>query len=405
MATERRCAKCGRSLPAGKTECAACAAQNARPALRPETVLFLCFPALLCFFAITSFAVRRYNEKQQALGEQWFAKGKGALGQGLAEQAIEDFRTALAYARDNSEYQHQLALALVAGKRPDEARSYLLSLWSSEPESGPINLELGRLSAARGEVRDAVRYYHSAIYGQWERGPAQRRTARLELYQFLQRRGAKSEARAELMALAADLPPDPALLVQAGTLFLSAGDYDEALQEFRQALLLDRNQATAQAGAGEAAFRKADYLEARRYLEQAVRAEPKNATAVQLLETTNLILEIDPFDPRVTAPERARRVVRAYRQALARLKGCAQERPEALDTQEPQTTFQTVYALATKMQRQASEHSLSHDPETATALVNLALEIEEITARSCGAPAGLDRALLLIAQRRGRAKS
>jgi tetratricopeptide (TPR) repeat protein len=406
MPTERRCLTCGRSLPAGETECPACAARNAKASLRPETVLFLCFPALLCFFAITSFAVRRYNQKEQALGEQWFSKGEAALRQGYAVEAIEDFRTALAYARDNSEYQLQLALALVAGKRPEEARSYLLSLWNSEPESGPINLELGRLSAARGEVVDAVRFYHSAIYGQWEDDPAaHRRAASLELYQFLQNRGAKSTARAELMALAADLPPDPALLTQAGNLFLSAGDYDEALQQFRQALLLDRYQAGAQAGAGEAAFRKADYLEARDYLERAVRAEPDNAEALQLLATTNSILEIDPFDQRATPEERARRVVRAYGQAVARLESCAQERHEVLDTEEPQTALQTIYARATKMQPQASERSLSHDPETSTAIANLALEIEEITARTCGPPSGLDRALLLIAEKHERTKS
>jgi predicted Zn-dependent protease len=393
-------------MPTGETECPACAIQNARSSLRPETVLFLCFPALVCFFVLTSFAVRRYNEKEQALGEQWFAKGQAALRQGRAAEAIDDFRTALAYARDNSEYQLQLALALIAGKRPDEARSYLLSLWNSEPESGPINLELGRLSAARDEVADAVRYYHSAIYGEWEDDPAaHRRTARLELFQFLQQRGAKSEARAELMALAADLPPDPALHIQAGNLFLNIGVYDEALQEFKQALRLDVNQPAALAGAGEAAFRMADYAETRRYLERAVRAEPKNAEAVQLLETTNLILEIDPFDPRMTAEERARRVVRAYGQALARLKSCAQQRHEVLDTEQPQTTLQTIYALAMKMQPQAHEGSLSRDPETTTAIINLALEIEEVTARSCGPPSGLDEALLLIAAKHGGAKS
>jgi tetratricopeptide (TPR) repeat protein len=267
-------------------------------------------------------------------------------------------------------------------------------------------MELGRLSAARGEVADAVLFYHNAIYGQWEDDPAgHRRTARLELYQFLQSRGAKSEARAELMALAADLPPDAALHVQAGNLFLSVGDYDEASQEFRQALLLDRNQAAAQAGAGEAAFRKADYLEAQRYLEQAVRANPKNAEAAQLLVTTNLILEIDPFDPRVTPEERARRAARAYGQALARLKSCTQERHEVLNTEEPQTALQTIYGLAMKMQPQTGERSLSRDPETMTAMVNLALEIEEIAARSCGPPSGLDQALLLIAEKRARAKS
>jgi tetratricopeptide (TPR) repeat protein len=393
-------------MPTGETQCPACAAQNARSALGPETVLLLSFPALVFFFALTSFAVRRYNEKERALGEQWFAKGQAALRQGRAAEAIDDFRTALAYARDNPQYELQLALALIAGKRPDEARAYLLSLWASEPESGPINLELGRLSAARDEIVDAIHYYHRAIFGEWEDDPeTHRRTARLELYQFLQSHGAKSKAKAELMELAVVLPADPLLHVQVGNLFIGAKEYDEALKEFKQALLLERNQPAALAGAGEAAFRMADYFEARGYLERAVRAEPKNAEAIQLLETTNLILEMDPFDPRLTAKERARRAVRAYGQALTRLKSCAQQRHEVLDTEQPQTTLQTIYALAMKMQPQAHEGSLSLDPETTTAIINLALEIEEVTARSCGPPSGLDEALLLIAGKHGGAKS
>jgi hypothetical protein len=63
-------------MPTGETQCPACAIQNARSSLRPETVLSLCFPALVCFFVFTSFAVRRYNDKEQALGEEWFAKAR-----------------------------------------------------------------------------------------------------------------------------------------------------------------------------------------------------------------------------------------------------------------------------------------------------------------------------------------
>lgn len=405
MLLERQCEECGRPILGGETKCSECAARDRKPGLSPESVLVLCFPALLLFLAITGFVVRQYDDRQKILGEEWSARGQAALREHRPAEAIEDFRTALAYARDNPDYQLRLSLALVAGNRPDEARSYLLSLWASEPESGPINLELGRLSGARNDVLGAVRYYHSAIYGRWDDDPAtQRRNARLELYQFLQSHGAKAESQAELMAFAADLPADPSLHIEAGNLFLSANDYDRALNEFQQALRLGGNQA-ALAGAGKAAFLRADYVEAQRYLERAARTAPRSAEAIHLLETTNLLLEINPFDPRLTAEQRNQRVVRAFEQARTRLESCAQERHEVLDAEEPQTALQALYVRTRKLQPQARERTLRRDPDAVAAILNLALEIEQITARSCGPPSGLDRALLLIAEKHGGTQS
>jgi len=83
-----------------------------------------------------------------------------------------------------------------------------LNLWERHPESAELNLELGRLAAKDGDVDQALRYFHSAVYGDWQSQDAMnlRRETRLELYGYLISLGAKSQAQAELSTLMR-LPP------------------------------------------------------------------------------------------------------------------------------------------------------------------------------------------------------
>jgi predicted Zn-dependent protease len=121
-------------------------------------------------------------------------------------------------------------------------------------------------------VPEAVQYYHDAIYGQWDEDPAEhRRRARLELAEFLLSVGQKAQAQAELIALIADLPGNPALETQVATLLLETGEYEHAAPLFRQALRLRPNYAPALEGAGEASFEMGNYRDARRYLARAKR--------------------------------------------------------------------------------------------------------------------------------------
>jgi tetratricopeptide (TPR) repeat protein len=207
-----------------------------------------------------------------------------------------------------------------------------------------------------------------------------------------------------LIAVAADLPPDPELQTQVGTLFLRAEDYSGALEIFRQALHLDPRHHTALRGAGEAAFQMANYREARRYLELAVRLNPQDVPAARRLEMTKLILSVDPLERGLSSPERTRRVVRAYQQAVERLRGCAQKRGEALEGQQPMSDLQTAYAQAMQMGPRVRETVLRRDSDLLMRTLELVFEIEELTARDCGPPADVDLALLLIARKRGGAE-
>jgi tetratricopeptide (TPR) repeat protein len=265
-----------------------------------------------------------------------------------------------------------------------------------------VNLELAHLAARKGDAAEANRYFHNAIYGVWEMDPQnQRRQVRLELCEFLLSRGEKQAAQAALIELAADLPKDAGLYAHVGALFLKAEDYSQALGTFRQSLNLDPRQQTALTGAGEASFRMANYREARRYLERAVRFNPEDAPATQRLEMTNLILSIDPLERGLSAQERARRVVRAYQRAVERLRECAQKRGEALAGAQPLTELQTIYARAMQIWPEVRERVLQRNSDLLMGTMELVFEIEELTERDCESATGTDLALLLIARKRG----
>ena len=230
-------------------------------------VLMVLTLAAVAAFAAVSHLVARFNANQQSRGRRLYSQGMADLNAGAADRAIEEFRAALTCDRANPQYQLSLGRALRDTGRLDEAESYLESLWQRTPEDGTINLALARVAARRGSVDDALRYYHNAMYGVWSTDPeANRRDARLELVEFLLRKGADAQAQSELVALAAFLPPDPALHLRAAVLFAQDQDYPDALAEYERVLRLDHGNSTALAGAGEAAYHGGRYRTAERYL-------------------------------------------------------------------------------------------------------------------------------------------
>jgi len=406
MGEERWCPQCRKVIPWGEVECPFCVEPGTFwRSLPRETTLLLCIPVLVVLFVITSFAGKIYHSKQRALAEEWYHRGGADLKAGQARKAIGDFSRALFYSRDNRLYGLRLAQALLAANQVEEARPYLLNLWQHEPGNGTVNLELAHLAARKGDAAEANRYFHNAIYGVWEKDPEnQRRQVRLELCEFLLSRGERQAAQATLIELAADLPKDAGLYAHVGTLLLKAEDYSQALGAFRQALNLDPRQQTALTGAGEASFRMANYRDARRYLERSVRLNPQDAPAAQRLEMTNLILSLDPLERGLSAQTRARRVVFAYQQAVERIRACALKRGEALEGQQPATDLQTAYPRVMQIGPKVRETVLRRNSDLLMQALELVFEVEELTARDCGYPAGVDLALLLIARKHGNAE-
>lgn len=347
---------------------------------------------IAAFFSLTTFASHTYRRKQDQFGRRWFAHGERALKNSQPAEAVEDFRNALAYARDNDLYRLRLAQALMADHRPQEARSHLLSLWEKEPGDGTINLELARLAVMWGDTRQAVRYYDAAIYGMWADEPlAQRLRVRFELSEYLLRRNAPQDvkdAQAELIALAAELPPqDAAGQARLGTLLMQAGLYARALAAFRNALTDQPNLLPALKGAGEAAFRMGEYQTARHYLLPVVAQEPKDEQSSELLSTSEAVLKLDPFERGLSSQERARRAMRDFQLALTRAEKCPS----------PAADLSPLLQQADSRKASIREDLLARNPDALDKTMDLVFRLEK-AAGSCGPATPEDKALALLAE-------
>ena len=375
------------------------------PRSAPVILLVLTLAAATGFAAV-GHLVARYNANQQSRGRKLYAQGLAAASGGRYSEAIAAFRAALTCDPTNSQYQLSLARALRDSNDPrrlDEAESYLLALWQRSPQDAAVNLALARVAAHRGSVEDAIRYYHNAMYGVWNSDPdANRSRARIELIQFLLKKGATPNAESELMALSTSLPPDPSAHMETAQLFEQAQDYSNALIQYREVLHLEPSNSAALAGAGEAAYHAGNYTAAQRYLQAAVNANPQDANARELLETTDLVLRNNPFRSHISDAERNRRIAAAFNQAEKRLTECA--KMTAVDLNEPATS--TASPLVNLQQRWKATYpdlgrlGSAAETDLPDAIMDVVFQIEQQTSAICGPPQGVDLALLLISQNR-----
>ncbi|MGD0179961.1 MAG: hypothetical protein ABSC15_09125 [Terriglobales bacterium] len=367
------------------------------PTREPVILALLSAMAVLCFLAVGGLS-RMYHSQQDALANRWFARGSADLKDAHFDRAVADFRAALLYSRDNYDYQLNLAQSLIGLKKTDEAYAYLINLWDREPENGLVNLELARIAAQKEHTERALRYYHNAIYATWPGDKeVQRRNARLELIEYLLGIDAKPQAQSELIALAANLGDDPSLHQRVGDLFLQAQDYEHALAEYRLSLKSDHHNPAALAGAGLAAFDLGRYSLAQRYLQVAAAADPEDKRSADLLNTTELVLHMDPYRPQISADQRTRIAIEAFAAAGERLKSCAAA-VNSSGPNSPETLEQTLVDSWTKMTPKINQRDLRRDPDLAEGAMDLVFEIERQTKTACGAPTGTDLALLLIAK-------
>ncbi len=354
-----------------------------------RTVLALAITALIPFFALTHTLVARYRVSRQQLAAQWSARGQRDVPRAPAV-AVVDFETALSFGPERSADRLRLAEALIQAGEPVEARAQLLTLWTEQPGNGRINLELARLAAGDGDVRQAVRYYHAAVDGSWDTGAATaRREARLEAAKLLLAHGEHFSAQSELIALIDDLPSDSGFITQVAGLLMDAGATTRAKALLDRALSLDRHNRTAARLAGTLAFRDQDYRAAREHLRA---ADSADADAQEMLMESDAVLALDPYLRGLRSAERARRALAALDVSRNRLHRC--QTGDGV----PDDLVDRVTAA-----RKKSERTLARDAEALDDVMTLVFDIEKLQDPACGADSPQDRALRLIAgQRNGR---
>ncbi len=356
-------------------------------------VLVATLVGMICLFAVTAILVSRFRAVETGLGHQWYARGERDLSGGRPGPAIDAFRTALVYDRENFLYRLRLAEALAAAGRLDEAHAYLVRLWQEQPGNGRVDLALARVAVQRGDTSDAERYYHQAIYGYWQQdGVETRERIRIELARTLMARGANQAAESDLVALAADLPPDSPLHTRLGELFVQAGSPLRARDEFAKALEVNANDVDALGGAAKTSFELGDYERARTYATRALALRP-DSQIEQVERISALVLDSDPSRPHLSRAERERRVIEDFEHATARFRTCLQSPP-------PDARLGDLDRLADRVQ-QAHEHAtpraLARDPDLLDSMLDLAFEAADAAGATCGPGDDLDQALVLLA--------
>jgi tetratricopeptide (TPR) repeat protein len=376
------------------------------PRSAPIILLILTLAAATGFAAV-SHLVSRYTANQQARGRKLYVQGQSDIQADRYEDAIAAFRAALTCDPTNSQYQLSLARALRDSNDPsrlDEAESYLLALWQRTPQDASINLALARVAAHRGDIEEATRYHHNAMYGVWTSDPdGNRNRARIELIKFLLQRNARAQADSELIALAASLPPVPNEHLQAAPLFGQAQDYPGELAQYEQVLRIDPSNSQALAGAGEAAYRSGNYTVAERYLRLAVDHNPEDSASRQVLASTDLVLRANPFHSHISDAERNRRITAAFAQAEERLNHCAQQSGVDLKATTNPPSSSPLPVLQSRWLTAKPDLKLLRSPaetDLPDAIMDVVFQIEQQTAATCGPPEGLDLALLLISRKR-----
>jgi len=371
---------------------------NLRLYFRQQPVIFAVLTVLaIVFFLIVTGLSRMYQSQRQALGTRWFTRGVAELNAKNYLPAVTDFRAALLYSRDNYDYQLNLAEALIGEGHTGEASAYLLNLWDREPDNGLVNLELARIAANQGKTKEAIRYYHDAVYAAWPSDQDENRhQARLELIQLLLRIHAYTDAQSELIALSENVGDEPKREELIGELFVQAQDYEHALGAFRITLRTDRHNQAALAGAGNAAFQLQRYQLAERYLQEAVAENPKDTQSASLLKTTEMVLHLDPFQRQISASERSRRVMDAFDIAGQRLEKC----PVQGTGVHPGGGVSSLNDEWNAMKPKITPRELRGNPELVDSAMDLVFRIERQSTLVCGTPSGEDLALTLIAKSR-----
>jgi hypothetical protein len=140
-------------------------------------------------------------------------------------------------------------------------------------------------------------------------------------------------------------------------------------------------------GAGEAAFQMGDYRTARHYLLPVVAQTRKDEHSMELLNLSELVIKLNPFERGLSSQERARRTVHDFQLALSRAQKCTT----------PTADLSSLTQQVDSKKAMIRENVLTRNPDTLEATMELAFKLET-AASQCG-PADLEeRALELLAE-------
>jgi tetratricopeptide (TPR) repeat protein len=353
-------------------------------------------------FVITLFLFRSFAAHREELAQRWSARGQAAISSGHPDEAIVALRTALSYAPGDRSYERLLAQALGDAGHTEESYNYFLGLWETQPGDGIINLRLARLAAKKNDMQAAINYYRASIYGTWEGdGTVRRRDVRLELSRYLLAHHNLSSARTELLIAGGNAPDDVDLARTVAPLLEQTGDPNNALVYYQKVLAREPENGDALEAAGRLEYGFGRFDKAHALLERVVRRHAGENTGaamspavVAMLDNSARVLALEP-SKKLPPAERAERILRARDLAKKRFESCNTQIAAASGLSAP---LQTLGQRWTSKEATVNRAALLNDSAEEDAIMTLVYDTEIQTNQICGAPAGDDAMLLLLAK-------
>jgi tetratricopeptide (TPR) repeat protein len=275
-------------------------------------------------FALTGFCTSFYKHQRTNLGKHHYAEGQRLESSGELDAAVEEYRRALIFAPDDTDYRVSFASALMGAGRFEEAQSHIEQLLQEDPTNGALNRMRAYLAERQKRTGAAIEYYQRAVYEYWPPNRlAERAQARWDLINLLEKTGRREEAIGELMTLYANTSIGPSGKLDIGFALLHNGAISEAAQVFREASKNVPKDSRPHRGLGEAYLASGEFVSARHEFERALKLDPQDKQATTSLAVTNSAIDMDPDLPAVGTAERYRRSANLLKRVVALLRQCS----------------------------------------------------------------------------------
>jgi tetratricopeptide (TPR) repeat protein len=245
----------------------------------------------------------------------------------------------------------------------------LNAVLKTDPDNGPANLGMARITAGEGTLAQVTAAYHKAIFGVWPKAREQEhQEVSLELADYLFKQGAQADAALELSGLAQRPQTPVAMKERVGRKLLAIHEPNHALPIFADVVRTNPQDGNAWAGLGEAQFESAEYQSAQESLQNAEKWGT-NEDVDSHLRTAREVLSLDPSARGLTVAEKFRRSAELLRQTLALVSGCDPQAPG----------LAPLVAGATKQMKS----NRPENTETAATNITMAEELWEANQKWC----------------------
>ena len=320
------CMICRNEIVRPGTECPYCKGRSVIAEGASPRMLAFVFCVMVGAFVLTSVYAGSFREEGRERGRIHFEAASMHMDAGRFDEAIERYRDALLYSRDDRESRLGLARALFAAGRSSESEVYLAELRAEDATSGIVNHLLARLAARDGRIDESISYYHSALHGAWsEHSERMRLQIGLEMVDLIENSDRTQRLLTAVLDLAEMRPDDPVVIHRLAALLLATEVYDRASGLYSLLLENDADDGKAHLGRAEAEFHLRNYLTAQRHYREAWRLGAEGATTDRI-ELCNRIIDLDPSWRGIRESQRINRSRELVARSRTALKSCIEAR-------------------------------------------------------------------------------